>query len=340
MRFTALAGIEVCALVAGLGAAIVLALQGLSYWALVVQPIVAASFKCAAVWTVSGWKPGVALGGSRTRQMLVYGRQLTAFRFIQYSGRVLDKVLIGYFSGLTQLGFYSNASALVIRPINRFRVPISNVAHAALSRLQGDPARYSALYRAGVLITTAITLPTLGFLLVDGEMVILTLLGPQWRGALPIFRILIVGAFARALGASIPWVYLSLGTTERQLRWGIIEAGTRALSFTIGIFWGATGVAAAYSISTWLLFLPGVLYCFRESPLKPRDLLGGTWRSILACAVAASGLLVSQAYFAIEVPAAVKLAVDLPVFVAIYLLAWLATPNASKMARGALRLAR
>jgi len=340
MRFTAVAVIDTASVVVGLSTAIFLALWGAGHWALVVQPIATAAFKCIVLWALSGWRPEIAFRFSPAREMLAFGSQLTAFRLIQFTGRALDKVLIGYYSGATQLGFYANASALVVRPVNRFRVPFSNVAHATLSRVQTDPARYRSLYRAGVMVTTAVTLPILGFLLVDGETVIVALLGPTWRGALPIFRILILGAFARALAASVRWVYLSLGATGRQLRWGVIESGTLALGFAIGISWGPTGVAAAYSATSWILFLPSIFFCFKGSPLQARDLFGAAWRSIVACTVAALGLYLIHAYGAIRTPSILRLMVDLALFSVIYALAWLATPNGSKMAARALHLAR
>jgi O-antigen/teichoic acid export membrane protein len=340
MRFPILAAIDTGSVVVGVGSAIALAVGGAGYWALVAQPISAAALKSALLWTVSGWRPAATFRGSGINSMLAFGRHLTAFRLIQFAGRAVDKILIGRYAGAVELGYYANAQALVVQPVSRFRLPLSHVAHAALSRVQSEDDRYRSLYRGGVLVTTSITLPILGFLALDGDRVISTLLGPQWDGAVPLFRILIIGGFARAFAASLRWVYLSLGATRRQLQWGTIESVATTSAYVIGVFWGATGVAAAYSASAWALLLPGVLFCFKESPLRVNDLLRATWRPGIACAIAAVGLTALDVFAGLGGDGALRLSIDLATFGALYAATWLAMPGGVRIAARALRSLR
>jgi hypothetical protein len=108
----------------------------------------------------------------------------------------------------------------------------------------------------------------------------------------------------------------------------------------IGVFWGAMGVAVAYSASAWALLLPGVFFCFKESPLQVDDLLRASWRPLVACVVAAVGLTALDASTALPGDGPLRLSIDLAAFGAMYAATWLATPDGVRIAARAMRSLR
>ena len=114
-------------------------------------------------------------------------------------------------------------------------------------------------------------MPLVAFLFVDAERAILTILGPQWIGIAPIYRVLAPAAFIGRFNFVTNWLYLTTGRTDRQFRWSAILLGPMVVAYAIGVGWGAVGVAAAHSLVTCLLWYPSVAYCCRTAPVSPRD---------------------------------------------------------------------
>ena len=49
-----------------------------------------------------------------------------------------------------------------------------------------------------------------------------TLLGPDWSESVPLLRALTPAGLMVSLNVATGWVYLSLGRTDRQLRWRLV----------------------------------------------------------------------------------------------------------------------
>ncbi len=89
------------------------------------------------------------------------------------------------------------------------------------------------------------------------------------------------------------------------------------------------------------LILPALIYCFRGSPVSLTDFGVSVWRPFVAATAAAIGMLGLHAGFGVGAgPAPAALAVDAPVFAAVYLLAWIALPNGTQRLRELFTLAK
>jgi len=278
MRFGALAGIEIGALLAGAAAAVVLALAGAGYWALVLRPIAVAAATAAGVWILCGWRPGHPTRGSGVRAMLAFGGNLTGFSLVDYFSRNLDNVLIGWRWREQQLGFYSRAYQLLLLPLQQINAPLASVAIPTLSRLQDDPARYRRYYCNAMSLLAYVATPFIVGMIVLSDEVIAIVLGNQWMEAGRLFRVLAIAALGQPAAAANGWVYISLGRARRLLAWGLISMPIFAAGFVVGLRWGALGVAAAYAICALALRVPGWLFAFHGSPIRLRDLAAATWR--------------------------------------------------------------
>src|SRR5262249_41656500 len=109
MKFEELAAIEVGANLLSAGGAIVMALYGLEYWALVLRPVIAASLLAFGAWVRCRWVPGRPTMSAGVWEMLRQGFHSAGFFVTDYIGGASDKIAIGYRSGAIQLGYYQNA---------------------------------------------------------------------------------------------------------------------------------------------------------------------------------------------------------------------------------------
>ena len=92
-------------------------------------------------------------------------------------------------------------------------------------------------------------------------------LGEQWLDAAPIFMILAVAAILQPVGATVGWVYVSLGQSRRMFTWICAATPLIVLSFIVGLKWGALGVASGYAISSLLLVYPNFSFALKHSPI-------------------------------------------------------------------------
>ncbi len=74
MRFTALAVVQMTAEIAGLIAAIIAAVMGADYWALVLQRIVWAGWLAAGGWILCRWRPGPPMKLAAVRELFAIRR--------------------------------------------------------------------------------------------------------------------------------------------------------------------------------------------------------------------------------------------------------------------------
>ena len=198
MRFVALSTIDAAALAAGVAAALALAWAGAGYRALAGHEIVYSAAYAAAIWSVCRWRPGRPRRHSGVEPMVAFGMHLSGFRILNHLALNLDTVFVGRFRGPLEAGIYDRAYRLLTIPSSLLNL-LSAVAVPALSRLQGDAARYRVFYLAWIRFIFGLTMPMVVFLFVDAERAVLTILGAQWVAIVPIYRVLAPAAFVGRL---------------------------------------------------------------------------------------------------------------------------------------------
>jgi O-antigen/teichoic acid export membrane protein len=271
MRFGTLAIIRLSANMAGLVAAVLVALAGGAYWALVVNSVVMAFSATAGAWLAIGFRPERPRRGTGIRPMVRFGAHIAGFDILNYFHRNMDNVLIGRFWGAEQLGLYSKAYALLLLPLSNLRSPLGRVAFPVLSRLQNDPAKFRSYFLRYCSLLSFLTMPLVAFLYACSANIIQVFLGPRWIGAAELFSILALVAFIQAPAGLRGSVLSALGRGGRLLKWGLYMAIATVASFFCGVPWGAKGVAIAYCIVTYAILHPSLVYAFRDTPIRPID---------------------------------------------------------------------
>jgi O-antigen/teichoic acid export membrane protein len=279
MRFRALAAIDVAALVVGTAVAVLLALGGAGYWALVWRQVTVAIVAAAGVWLLCGWRPGALHRRTGSKAMLAFGGHLTLSNGLNYFARNMDRILLGRRWGDQELGLYTKAFQLLLLPIQQVNAPVSSVAIPALSRIKDDPARYRRYYCSAMNLIGHLTTPLIVIMAVLSDEIVAIVLGRQWHGASGIFRVLAIAAIGRPMADANSWIYISLGRGRRMLYWGALSAPLFVLAFVIGVRWGAVGVAMGYALCALTLRLPAFMWALHATPVRLRDLARATYRS-------------------------------------------------------------
>jgi O-antigen/teichoic acid export membrane protein len=327
MRFGTLSAIEITSQLSSIATAVIMAWHGFGYWSLVAQTLSYQAVNLVMVWLTSGWIPGKPVHASGVRPMLRFGGFLTGFNLTNHFARNLDNILIGKFAGSGELGLYQKAYTLLMLPINQINTPITAVAIPALSRLQQDPAGYRRYYQRAIGLLVIIGMPVIAFAAASAKLIILILLGEKWIDAVELFCALSPAAFIGTFNVATGWVYMSMGTTDRQFRYGIVASILTCTGFVIGAHWGPIGVAWSLSINFMLIRYPAVAYCFKDTPLRPRDLGVVLYRPALAAI--SSGIAIWYVYqqYLQSWNLIGAFATMLGLFAVCYLLIWMILPG-------------
>jgi len=223
--------------------------------------------------------------------MLKFGSHLTGFNFVNYFSRNLDNILIGKYIGANALGLYARAYQIFMMPITQIREPMNQVAIPVLCSLQKQPDRYIKYFQRLLDILATLTIPVTIYCAIEADFLIKMLLGSQWTAAVPVFRILAVSGLIQAIAGVRGLVLISFGFSERYFIWGLFNAIICASSFVVGLQFGIEGVAAAYAIVNYIIFIPSLYYCFHKTPVTVTLFMKTMAIPLLACLPSTAALL-------------------------------------------------
>lgn len=294
MRFGTLATISIASHIVNLVVAVLLALAGWRHWALVGGSLATALSVALLTLYFCPWTPGRMQRKTGVRGMLKFGAHLTAFNFVNYFARNADNVLIGKFLGAGALGLYARAYQLFMMPIQQVRDPLNQVALPVLCSLKKQPQRYLKYYQRLIDIVATLTIPLTFYCVVEADFLIRLLLGQQWLAAVPVFRILAIAGAVQPVASTRGLVLVSQGFPDRYLYWGLFNAVLAVASFVAGLPFGIEGVAAAYTMATYVVLIPSLFYCFHKTPVTVSLFLWTVVSPMLAAAAATACVFLAK----------------------------------------------
>jgi O-antigen/teichoic acid export membrane protein len=319
MRFTAMAVVSTLSLVIGTAIAIGGALAGYGYWALVAMTLAVPLTNTIGLWIATRWVPGKFHRGVGLLSMMRFGGTVTLNGLILYCANNADKVLLGRFWGVDALGIYGRAYQLINIPTDNLNSAVGEVAFSALSRVQDDPPRLKNYFLKGYSLVLALTLPITAACALFANDMILVLLGPKWKEAAPLFRLLAPTIFVFAIVNPLGWLMSALGLVGRSLRIALALAPTMIVGYALGLRYGPKGVAFAYSAVLILWAAPLIVWAVRGTAISFRDCVLVVSRPLVSCAVAAVIAIGLQFFYGPSLHVLPRLVLSVTVLFAVYL---------------------
>ena len=286
MRYSVISANEIVARIASIAVSIVLAWAGWGYWALVAGAIAQGLATSVGAWSLCQWVPGLPQRATGTADMVRFALNVYGRFSINYSARNADNLLVGWRFSAQSLGFYKKAYDLFALSASQLVAPLTVVAVSALSRLSQDSAEYKRYFLSTLGVMAFIGMGLGANLTLIGTDAIRLLLGPGWEPAGRIFTFFGPGIGIMLVYGTHGWIHLSIGTADRWFRWGVIECLVTGLLFILGLHWGPVGIAAAWTVSFWILTIPAFWYAGRPIQLGVARVVAAVWRFLLASLLA------------------------------------------------------
>ena len=288
MRFAAIAGLETAADLAGFAAAIVLALAGAGYWALVAQRLITPGLLLVGSWAVCRWRPARPARVAGLGKLLRFGGSVTVSGLATALARSVDQILIGWLWGPAVLGLYERTTRLVLLPVNNINAPVYAAGMPALSRLVDQPERYRSMFRQIMQKLALLTMPVFAFAAMLADWVVQILFGPSWTSATPLVAWFCLWAACLPVLMAASLLYMTQGRTAELVRATLIDGVLCVASIVVGLTWGVVGVAASIALAGLVVRLPLAFWlATRRGPVSVGHILSAIAPAVCA-ALAAS----------------------------------------------------
>jgi O-antigen/teichoic acid export membrane protein len=299
---------------------VALAAAGLGPWALIVQQLCIVGISTVLLWLSMPWRPRFVYSASSLRDLGGFGIRIFGVRLLDFARINGDKLLVGRMVGAAPLGAYSVAFNIVLSPLSRLLIAVTDTVFPALARLQDDRGRAAAAWLRINTVVAAVFVPALVGLAVVATDFVNVVLGERWNEVAVLLQIFALGVIALVVTALGVQVLTALNRATTLLRFSIAETVALLIGVLVGLRWGTVGVAAGYSVVT--VVTRGVFAWLTTRafgiPLRQfaRSLSGVTEASLgLLGATLLTRLLVAQT----SAPDWVRLALVIAVGVGLYL---------------------
>ncbi len=327
MRFSTVSFNEIAARAVSVLVAIGLGWGGFGYWALVAAALAAPLTVAIGAWIQCRWLPSLPRRAPGTGEMVRYAFNVYGRFSFNYFTRNTDNLLVGWRFGSSALGSYKKAYDLFLLSACQLSAPLTSVAVSALSRLDRDSEQFRRYFLRSLAVMAFVGMAIGADLTLIGKDVILLVLGPAWAAAGRIFMFFGPGVGIMLIYNTHGWLHLSIGTAHRWFRWVLVEFAVTASLFLLGLHWGPAGIAAAWTLSFWILTLPAFWYAGKPIGFGVGPVVAEIWKYILAAALAGGGsamILRGVPFFAMvpgPVGAFTRIVSDSLLFGALYLAA-------------------
>jgi len=286
MRFAATSTNDVVGRVVYTAVPILLALRGWGYRALVAGIVAQQISVTIGAWWLYRWIPSLPRRTGKTWAAIRFAAKVYGQQSLRYSKGNIDNLLVGWRFNAAVLGFYKKAFDLFALSGSLLSASLDNVALAALSRVNREPARFRRYLSTSLGVIAFVGMAVGADLTLVGRDVVRLVLGPQWSESGRIFELFGPGIGVMLLGGTVGWIHLSIGNPGRWLRWTVLEFAFTTSLFLAALPWGPKGIAAAWSLSYYILLVPAFWYAGRPIGLGVSFFVAAVWRYAAAALLA------------------------------------------------------
>jgi lipopolysaccharide exporter len=291
---------------------VVLAWLGFSYWSIVLGGLFGDFVRLVGRVWLTKWRPTVSFSRQAARDVLSFGAGIYFRTLLEYGAQNLDNLIVGRVLGVTALGYYDKAFAMMMRISARLNLTGPGISFRLFALMQEDRERFRRGYRKIIMSATLLGYPAMVGLIVAAPELIRVLLGERWSPATVPFQVLCAAAMLRILNA-----YASTATQAMGRIWS--EVGRQFLFvivLVLSVFafsrWGINGAAVGVLVATCVMTTLLQLLVRRITGFSWPDLLAPQAPAIKCAVGMASVLLVARLAltgFAPTLPALARLAV-------------------------------
>lgn len=260
---------------------------GRAVFALVVGVVVGEATRTVMSYLLHGYRPALAFDLDQAREIIGYGKWITATAILVFLVHEGDDIFVGWFLGEAALGAYQLAYQFANAPATEITSVVSRVVFPTYSKIQGDAHALREGFFRTVTVTTLLSFPAAAGVAVVAPTFVLVVFGAEFAPAIPALQVLAVWGLLRSYGATTGPLFNAVGNPDYVTK---IQAAKlvviAALIYPATARYGIVGTGAAVVVATVVADTPWASY------LALRETDGSARRLARALAYPAAGSLV------------------------------------------------
>jgi len=235
----------------------------------------------ASSYLVHPYRPRLSL--SRIPQMLGFSGWMLAVHVAEYVNGHADEFVVGGIASPAAMGLYNVAADVATAPTMEVTLPVTRALFPVFARIGDDAATLRAAYLDVFAATCIVSIAAGGGVALVAEDFVALALGPHWRAAVPLVRILAVaGGLFGIMHAAVP-VLNATGHAGLSARLTASRAVAMLAAVAAAGWLGDVRIIALARVAVTALFIPGIFAAVaRVLPVTVPDMLHRAWRPALA----------------------------------------------------------
>ncbi|WP_255702717.1 lipopolysaccharide biosynthesis protein [Antarcticibacterium sp. 1MA-6-2] len=254
--------------------AIIMALNGFSYFSLIIQNVLTGFISFSIFYFLYPVKIVSRIQKSPLKRIASYSSYQFAYNFINYFSRNLDNILIGKYLGNAPLGYYSKSYSLMHLLVYNLTHVITPVMHPVLAKHQDDPGYIYKAYLGVLKLLAGIGFPLSVFLYFTASQLILIMFGSQWEMSVLMFKILALSVGIQVCMSSTSAIFQATNKTNLLFKSGLISSVFMISGIAYGVFYGEKlidvgyGLVVAFYINFFVVYYMLIKTALKKSFLK------------------------------------------------------------------------
>lgn len=190
------------------------------------------------------------------RRIFSFAAYELLFEFVNYFSRNLDKLIIGKYMSVSELGYYEKSYRLMQLPMNNVTAVINPILQPVLSSLKKNPQQIAVEYNKIVRLLSTISFPVGVILSLCATEVIRIFYGDKWDLAIPVFSILSLSLPLQMIQSTSGSIFLVANDAKGQFWVGIRNTLTTVAGFMVAAICFGTieSMAWAWDITLFINF--------------------------------------------------------------------------------------
>lgn len=245
---------------AGYLTAIVLAVKGYGYWAVLTPGLLTAVLETVSFFALSRYFPALVFSKEIFRRYASFGVVSTATDVLNTLVSRGDYLILGKIWSPVQLGSYFFAYERSNRPYELIFSKISPLILSTFSALSNEQERFKKAFLEFAKVASYITLPLSVVLLALADKFFPLVFGPQWNTAIILFQVFVCRWFVRLIGIGVSYGLLANGKPKYAFYSSCLRAGVMLPLFLILQMQGAGPFKAAVLVVLFDSLILGLYY--------------------------------------------------------------------------------
>jgi PST family polysaccharide transporter/lipopolysaccharide exporter len=310
---------EMSGAVAQFAVAVSVGLVYRTVWALVLGYLAAGAVKLVASYLLHGYRPGTGASLDQVRELLGYGKWITATSAVSYLLVSGDDAVVGFVLSTAALGFYQLGYQFGKTPMVEASSTLSTVVFPLYAKLQDDAEALSDAVSRTLRLLAVVSVPAAVGIVVTARPFVLGVLGPTWEPVIPVMQIAAIYGVFSSFTSVFNDVWNAVGRPDYTTKINLVRLiATAVVIYPATVAYGIVGTVGAVAGVFLVLIVPLKLYVLvRSIDISYRRLVRELWYPALATGVMALVLLPAREAVA-PLPAVAAFAVLVVLGVVVY----------------------